>query len=217
MDLSKLPRLSKTPTPPAEGQAPATTSPTLPADTAVFPCPYCRANVRVGAKFCDSCGAAISKRAARGGAAPEAFIGIVIGLLVLLFAPMTLKYASFKVFHTTPPFVDPETNARVEYVTLTDGSRIPYPQYYEFWSDLAVTSFGIALIVEGIVLLLSRSPVAIVIALAVTVSASLANLIYFVATYSSHGLALLSAIAVVIGIYMAWFQWRLLQAARGIA
>jgi hypothetical protein len=216
MDLSKLPRLSKTPTVPAEAEAP----PTMPAEGAgvpMMPCPCCKTPIRVGARFCDSCGAQLSGHGGGvPGAGPEAWIGIGIGLLLLLVVPNIVKLASSKIFHTQfAPYIDPETNQPADYVTMTDGSRIAYTKQITFWSDLAVTAFAVALIFDGIVLLVSRKPAAVLLAFAISVLATLANFAYFVGTYSTYGLALISLIAVPLGLYMAFYQWKLFQAVRG--
>ncbi len=85
-----------------------------------------------------------------------------------------------------------------------------------FWSDLAVTSFALALIVEGIALVLSRRWAVVLFALVLTLAATLLNLGFVLGTYSQYGLARISALAVIFGVYMAIYQWTLLQSSRRV-
>lgn len=213
MDLSKLPRLSKTASPPGEPEpAPV---PALDYAAGTMPCPFCKAPIRIGARFCDACGAQLSGRS--GGAlsaGPEPWAGIIIAILLMMIFPNFLKYSSSKVFHTTfAPYVDPETNQPVNYVLMTDGSKMPYPKLLDFWSDLVVTSFAIALLLEGIVLLIWLRAGPVLLTFIVSVIATVANLVYVVGSYHS-GLATASIIAVVIGLYMSVYEWKLFQALR---
>ena len=68
MDLSKLPRLSKTESPAATPEAPAAAEPVAPARRrrGAF-CDRCGAALRPGARFCDGCGTPVA--AAQGPAA----------------------------------------------------------------------------------------------------------------------------------------------------
>src|SRR5437764_4750108 len=92
MDLSKLPRLSKSNTPPPaqtpaqEAQAPKGESPRT------APCPFCGHPLRIGARFCDSCGAQLVRKPGRGSAIPEAFIGIAIAVILLIIYPHFIEY-----------------------------------------------------------------------------------------------------------------------------
>jgi len=165
----------------------------------------------------------------------EAWLSIGLGLVLLVIFPTTLKYWSSKVFHTKfTPFahIDEAGNQTlVDYATIElDGqvvATIPYkdtPPAFQaapgvmaeispnFWSDFVVTAFALALIVEGIAMVLSRHAIVVLAAFGVTVAATLANLIFFARAYSHYGvLPLLSMIAVLIGGYMAFSQWRLFQ------
>jgi len=51
-------------------------------------------------------------------------------------------------------------------------------------------------------------------ALLVTVMATIFNLVYFLGTFNKYGIAPISALAVVFGGYMAFYQFSLLQSAR---
>jgi hypothetical protein len=62
------------------------------------------------------------------------------------------------------------------------------------------------LIVDGILMVRARRPTVVLAALILTVLATLGNLIYLVATFS-NGLPIISALAVVFGVYIAISQW----------
>lgn len=162
-------------------------------------------------------------------------MSIGLGLVLLLVFPTTLKYLSSKVFHTkfTPyAHIDESGNQTlVDYATIEMGGQvlatIPYrdtPPAFQaapgvfadispnYWSDFVVTAFALALIVEGIAMVLSRHAAVVLSAFLVTVAATLSNLVFSVRAYTHYGvLAVLSIIAVLIGGYMAFSQWRLFQ------
>ena len=111
-------------------------------------CTQCGATLAPGTRFCGSCGApvgtAVMTRAGAGGeprsgVGVEVYIGMVVGVVVLVLFPTTLKYASAKLFGTPfAPFTDPMTNAPADYILMTDGTKIPYRQLLNFWSDLSL-------------------------------------------------------------------------------
>lgn len=202
MDLSKLPKLSQSPPPPPDdaaiesasasstGQnaspaAPAAANPYIPPPTTTL---------------------------------AEAWISLAVGALLLFIVPFTLQYASSKIFHTTfAPFPDPNQPypAKCDFLQFAnaDGSnvtRVYYRDTAQFASDLAVTGFALVLIVDGIVLLLARNRPLVTFALGLTIIATLGNLCYLLSTFS-QGIALLSALAVVFGGYIALQQWNLLK------
>jgi hypothetical protein len=130
----------------------------------------------------------------------DVWISIAIGVVLLLIFPRFLQWLSHRLFGTHfNPFV------------LPDGTVVPYTQVPEFWSDLGPTLFGIVLIFEGIALALARKPAVVMIAFALTVLATGYNLVYLVMSYSKYGLALVSALAVVFGGYIATLQWQEIQ------
>jgi len=236
MDLSKLPKLSKTqtppPAPPVESIIPLAHSG---APMSGFACPYCASPLRAGARFCDSCGSAL--RVASPGTAgavgmgAEAWISIGIGLLLLFLNPDLVKFASSKVLHTHfAPYADAtgKPNAsdsalmmkndesgnsvvsEVRPYLKTNGENSP-----NFPNDLAITSFALALILEGIALVLSRRPIVVLFALSLTVVATLYNLLFFVSEYAHYKtIPMISALAVIFGGYMAVYQYSLLHSSR---
>ena len=225
MDLSKLPRLSKTDTPPPPepaadaGAAPpaAGFEPVLVSTTSSPSAGYCRcgAPLRPGARFCDSCGTPVSGAASDrpmtfaqpamdGGTGAEVWISIAIGALLLLMQPRLMQYAAHKVFGSHfAPYLDPQT-----------GAEVPYTAQMDFWSDLGITLFAFVLVVEGFALAFARKRAVVMVAFALTVLTTAYNLGYLVMTFSS-GIAILSAFAVAFGVYIAIFEWRLLNQFRG--
>ena len=149
----------------------------------------------------------------------EAWISIGVGVILLLIVPTTLQYFSSKIFHThfAPfgPYVDPENPSalqpKVDYILYVDGSKVFYRDTLGFWSDLVVTAFALVLILDGILLVRRRSVGVLGFAFCLTVAATLGNLIYLVSTYSSSGLAWISALAVLFGGYIAISQWTMLS------
>lgn len=131
---------------------------------------------------------------------PEAWFSIGIGIILLLMFPRFLQWASSRVFGTNfNEFVTP------------DGIIVPYPQVPAFWMDLGPTLFGIVLILEGIAMILARSRSVVWFAFVLTVIATGYNIIYLFMSYSTQGLALISAFAGLFGVYIAMYQWRMLH------
>jgi hypothetical protein len=135
--------------------------------------------------------------AAPGG--PEAWISFAMGALFLL---MNHRFLQF--------LVSPHKFVQDNPVQTLNG-EIKYTDSYLFWSDLAITAFGLVLILDAFVLLKFRSKPLIAAALAITALTIAGNLFYLIWSYNSYGLAAFSAIAVGYGVYIAIFQWRMLQ------
>jgi hypothetical protein len=133
---------------------------------------------------------------------PDAWISIAIGVLLLLMNSRLWQYFLFR-SRFTWTFQDPQ------------GNPLEYPQTVFFWGDLAMVSFAIVLIVEGLVLALARRPAMIAAAMALTVVATLLNLGYVVTMLGTgYGLQFMSALAVAFGVYIAMNQWRMLSYLR---
>jgi hypothetical protein len=184
MDMSKLPRLSKTETP-APSNEPSSELPPVAAD----PLSYGRGG---------------SYARVPTGRGPEAWISIGVGLILLFAYPHFTQWWIHTVFHTKtlPSFLP---------ITLGgDGPEIPYPKSDFFFNDLSIASFAYALIVEGIALVLAGrdKPGIVLFALLVTVVAVALNAWYLISSFGD-GFALVSAIAILFGGYMIWFQWTL--------
>ena len=191
MDISKLPKLSNSPAPPNNDEPPAGAIPPPPE-----PCKPVHSPLTVAA---------------------EAWISIGLGLLLLWFFPNTLKYLSSKLFGTTfAPFANPTRPfpARCNFILYTDGTQIFYRDLITFWSDAAITAFALVLILDGIVLAWIRRPAVLMLTFCLTVAAVLGNLFYLIKTFD-QGLPIVSALAVIIGGYIAMTQWARLQTLRG--
>ena len=184
MDLSKLPRMSQTPAPPP----PAADDPAAP------PPPIATA----AAAHVPEYGYEPST-----GPMAEAWISLAIGVILLLmfFRPIEYLLTSKQSFEQRYTF----SNA--------DGSPLTYTQTVFFFGDVAIVSFALVLIIDGLILF-TRKPKLIAAALAFTVITVLLNLAYVVRMMNGYGLQFASALAVAFGVYIAIFQWKLLQSLR---
>jgi hypothetical protein len=231
MDLSKLPRLSQTPAPPPGTSPDAPPEPPVPRSEAQgFPVTpvgsppvqgvplFCRCGAQLppGTRFCSNCGASFAEATGVRRAEPiggmwiEAFMSVAVGLFLLFMVPATVKYYGHRWFGlNTGPFVDPFTNQPVDYATYTDGSRKLYRDLPNYWNDVAVTAFALVLILEGIVFAVVRNRWVILGTAVLTAIVTVGNLIYLVSTFSTMGFAPISALAVIFGILMAGYQFRM--------
>jgi hypothetical protein len=185
MDFSKLPRLSQT-------QTPETSEPVAAGEASAAPSQPSRAG---------------EEPRILSGRGPEAWISIGVGLIVLFAFPHFTQWLVHTVFHTktVPSFLP---------ITDENDVEIPYQKSIFFMSDLCVAMFAYALILEGITLVLAKRPIVVAFALLVTGAAVILNLYYLITSFG-EGFPLVSAIAVVFGGYMLWYQWSLFQVMRG--
>jgi hypothetical protein len=186
MDVSKLPRLSKTDQPPP----PFGASPTVGDD---YPHARPAAPERVVYVVQDP-----------RPAGAEAWISGAIGALLLLFYPRLIQWVLHKVAGTAFTWTFTDEN----------GAPLEYPQTIFIWGDLVVTLFAIVLLIDAVVLLWGRSRALVAGAMALTILVTAANLVYVVATFAKYNLAVMSAIAVAYGGFIAIHQWRLLKSLR---
>jgi hypothetical protein len=218
MDLSKLPKLSQTQNP-GSGEPPAQTAPSSSPAPATEFCRACGLPLRAGARFCDACGAAtVRTSTGRAQLGAEVWINVAMGVLLLVLAPHTLGYFSSRVFHTTfEPYPDPTRPfpAKCDFLLYDDGTKIFYRDTMEFWSDLAITAFALTLIVDGIVMAFARRPFPVLCAFILTSATTLGNLFYLARTMNS-GLPIISAMAVIFGVYIAIQQWKTFQSLRRV-
>jgi hypothetical protein len=178
MDISKLPRMSKT-----EGQAPSSEMPPAqqPAPQPVRPVDY-------------------GPPGLMGGQGPAAWISIGVGLIFVFAFPHFTQWWIHVLFHTNPPSFLPITDSQT-------GAEIPYPKSVFFLSDLAIAMFAYALVLDGIVLLIRRRAV-LMLALVVTAAAVALNVYYLIKSFADDsGFPIVSAVAVLFGGYMLWYQW----------
>jgi hypothetical protein len=184
VDLSKLPRLSNSQQPPIPTPNPdETIAQTVPsANPQRVPMDY----------------APPQSAAFRG----EAWIAFAIGIILLLMFPRFLQWGSSRIFHT-------HFN---EYVMADGVTIVPYPQMHDIWPDVGCTLFGLTLVLEGLALGLPKNRLILWIAFVFTILATAYNLIYLITSFNQYGLALVSALAVVFGVYITGSHWRYLQA-----
>ena len=98
-------------------------------------------------------------------------------------------------------------------ITNEQGQQITYAQSVFFLHDLGLAAFGFALILNGIILLIGR-PVIVWIGLIAMVAASALNALTLGRLYPSMGLQWYPAIALIIGVYTAIYQWKLIRLMR---
>jgi hypothetical protein len=227
MDLSKLPRLSKTESGTggpsvATDSPPAADSPAPPAPAGTF-CLRCAAPLRPGAKFCDSCGSPAgvdyTKPALRVdpdlGVGIEVWISAIIGLVLMLvgrsFASYLAATLTGQPFHTNVLWnVGPKEGQEVGYWELTG---------YTALSDSAIFLFGLTMVLESVVLAIMNTrfkaktqlvAVALFFTALVTLYNALAALMMLTVGIPPYS----SLLAVAFGGYIALFEWRLLQQLR---
>jgi len=131
----------------------------------------------------------------------EAWISIAIGLILMFVS-------------TAGRFFEYLTSSNFSW-TFNDasGAPLPYRQTVFFWGDVAIFAFSLLLIIDGLILF-TRKPTLVMIAFGFTVVTVLMNFVYVVRMMNGYGFQLWSAIAVAFGVYIAIFQWRLLQSLR---
>lgn len=184
MDISKLPKLSKT----SEAQSPPAAPDEADTSTPAFP---------------PAAPVVIYKTAPGSIGLAEAWISIGLGILLLFIFPNTISYfRSPAAFEQNNPITDPQ------------GNTIPYLKSVIFLGDLGVTVFAAALILEGIALVAVRKIGPLWIAFAVTMLAVIFNLFVIARIYPLNGLPLINGVGVVVLGYMALTQWRLISALR---
>jgi len=178
MDMSKLPRMSQSPSPPP----PASDEATPPVAD------YRSANLPAESS------------------SAEAWISIGIGLILMFCFPNFLQWLISLVSSYKPPFL-PITD-------MTTGAEVPYPKSIFFFSNLCTFAFALTLVCDG-VLLFFRRLLPTMLALALTAAATALNMVYLVKSFlNNEGFPIVSALAVVFGIYIANYQWKLLGSMR---
>ena len=239
MDLSKLPRLSKTDTPAAPetavdagpGVPPQGFEPVMVATSSAPAAGYCRcgAPLRAGARFCDSCGApaagghvAAAQREfyvpSDAGVGAEVWLSAAIGLFLMMigrsFGAWLVAKMTGQPFNTGATWVAGEK----------EGQPVGYWELEGFaaLNDSAIFLFGMAMVLEAAVLALVRTrfkhkAALVTFALLITVVATAFNLFVTVKMLANNTLPLWSALAVAFGGYIAVFEWRLLNQLRGPA
>jgi hypothetical protein len=241
MDLSKLPKFSQTP-PPPDNAAPVESPPTPTTGPNVELFCRCGAPISPGTNFCSHCGANYYEAVGGRGADPrrtefsgggmwiEALLSIAIGLFLMLMASNGIKFI-FSSMAGKPftPYIHPDDpNQKVNYLRYTDLSTgvvtdYTYRDMFDaFWSDMCITSFALALILEGIVLALVRNKWIVLASALLIVGVTVLNIWYIGASYTrispitrqAYGLPLISVLAVIFGVVMAGYQFMLFNELR---
>jgi hypothetical protein len=209
MDISKLPRLSKTSQ--AAETAPTEVGGPVVAQTTTSWCMRCNAPNPAGTRFCGNCGAELGAGAAplnyprvEPGTGAEAWISIAVGVILLFLYPNLVRYLA-----------SPATFNQRFQITDEQGQPLAYTKSIFFFGDLAITLFAVVLILEGLVIAFGRRPMLVLVAFILTVTATAVNFLYL-AWMMSKGYAfqIMSGLAVAFGVYIALFQWRLWNAIR---
>ena len=187
MDMSKLPKFSRTPAPatsPTPENEPAAELP-VQKDAAYSRSVASPAPVSVGA---------------------EAWISIVVGFILLFMFDRILKYL----------FLRNKPGAFEKLWTFSDknGQPIAYTASDFFISDAALAVFAIVLVLDGLMLAFARRAAIVAIALVLTVAAVLFNLFALVKLYPESGFQIWPALAIAFGGYTAFQQWALLQSMK---
>jgi hypothetical protein len=197
MDMSKLPRMSQTPPPPPDVDP----DPVAAGTGASAPSPHAMQSPYRQEQ---------SYAAEPAPSFAEAWISMAIGLILLFIYPYTWQWLLSKISSYKPPFLpitqfNPQTGLTTE---------IPYAQSDFFFSHICVFAFALVLILDGLILF-TRRPALLMFAFAFTVVTAAMNFLC-VANETLHGRAfpLVSGLAFAFGVYIAIFQWKLLQQLR---
>ena len=196
MDLSKLPKFSQTSPSPNHQENVST-----PASAMLF-C-ECGAPVPAGSRFCPGCGkkfaGAIVERTSANERPVEAYFNIAFGLLLLLMFPRFWQWFSSRLFGTS--FNE----------FMRNNTVVPYPNVPEFWADLGPASLAVMLILDGVLAGLIGKRWALWLDTTVIAICTLYNAIHLIRTFSTQGLALMSAIAVIYGLFLGFARFQSAQ------
>jgi hypothetical protein len=126
----------------------------------------------------------------------DGYIALVVGAFLLFFFPRFLQWLSHRLFGSHfNPFIDPQ------------GKVVPYTTVPEFWMDLGPVLFGLALVVEGLVVMVRPVRPLLWLVLGFTGVATAYNVIYFIVSYPRYGFAPISFLAGAFGIYACFQLW----------
>ena len=126
----------------------------------------------------------------------KGYIALVIGAFLLFFYPRFLQWSLHRLFGTYfNPFLDAQKNV------------VPYTTLPEFWMDLGPMLFGLALVVEGLVVMIKPVRPLLWLVLGFTGIATVYNVIYFLFSYPRYGFAPISFLAGAFGIYTCFQLW----------
>lgn len=125
----------------------------------------------------------------------DGFISLAVGAALLYLNPRFVQWVSHRLFNTPfSPF-------------LLDGREVPYREVPQFWLDLGVSAFAVAMLFEGLmVLTLRRFAAALWAAIVVHLLSTLLNAAVL-AIRPGGGFPLVSAIAVLVGLWSVAGLW----------
>lgn len=138
-------------------------------------------------------------------AGPSGWVSLIVGILLVLFWPRLWQWLAHELLSTSfAPYLDPA------------GNTVSYLSTNDFWSDLGIALYAVALILDGIVLIwISTSRPALWTAFGVLVLAIAFNIGYFIYSLAQGlGLPMVSVLAVIFGIFMCHQQWQILKGPR---
>ena len=233
MDLSKLPRMSHTPSAPPPD--PAETAPQSVPPDAAFPaipvtasgepapvhCNRCGAANPAGSRFCSGCGGELRAPAAvtfsagamdSPGVGAEVWLSAILGVILMLvgmsFAQWALVTMTGGTYHTNATWMaGPKEGQEVSYWELEDFMAL---------RDCAIFLFGLAMVLEAAVLFVVHSRVRgkrplLFVALTITLIATSLNLIVAGKLFAASVIPFLSLLCVGFGGYIAAYEWKLLR------
>ncbi len=125
----------------------------------------------------------------------EAWISLAFGILLILWQQNLLRWI---------------TGRDAPQAVLADGTLISYTQSFFFLNDLGLAAFGFALILNGLTLLVGR-PLVILFGLLAMVGSCVLNGYTLVRLYPAMGLQWFPAIALIMSVYTAIYQWKLIR------
>jgi hypothetical protein len=186
MDLSKLPKLSETPKPPAPDPNPQPEA-TRPDDRADI------AHVDAGA----------------GG---MVWVSLILGALCMMLGRRFPSYLVAKLsgrdFHTQVNWIaGPNAGREVGYWELQGSTA---------WTEASIFLFGLALVLEALALWVITSKmggkkIILTISLLIVIIATVFNIFTAVRVMGDGAVPLMSGLAAAFGGYMAMYQWKLLR------
>lgn len=189
MDMSKLPRMSQTPPPPPPQQETLVDDP--------------GGATRGVAAIPDYRSPGAYEEPAPSFA--EAWISIAIGLILLFIYPYFWQWLISLVSSYKPPFLP---------ITDSTGAEVPYAQSIFFFSNLCIFAFALVLIIDGLILFTRRRGLLMFAFGFTVITAGMNFLCVANETMQGRGFPIASALAFAFGVYIAIFQWKLLQSLR---
>ncbi|HLL89503.1 MAG TPA: hypothetical protein VK324_09380 [Tepidisphaeraceae bacterium] len=128
-------------------------------------------------------------------AAAEAFIDVVIGLVVIALSWQVFDFAMHKL--TGRPFSYPVTDAA--------GNPVPYTASAFFWMNLGTAAFGVALVLSAPLALMASRRATIGQAVVMGIAAVL-GVIGVLTALPVLGLQIIPMLAAAFAVYLAWVQ-----------